>query len=138
MLREAILQRGREIGRRLYSHRTSDAAVLLCRLVLEHDDTSRATACRYATTIRQATAAGIAPEKLADWLMENGGMMALQRMRNSTRKPRRLLTITFDRPVLLAPGVETTVVFTMSSTGVGKVIRTDEKMVDIGTKLCEK
>jgi hypothetical protein len=84
----ARLRAGKITGRARYVERASDVYTVVCRYALGEWDT-RTNYTRYAVALREAAKRQVTGERLADYLREAGGIMALF---NGRPNPERWLT----------------------------------------------
>jgi hypothetical protein len=84
----ARLRAGHTTGRARYVEKASDVYTVVCRYALGEWDT-RTNYTRYAVALREAAKRQVKSERLADYLREAGGIMALF---NGRPNPERWLT----------------------------------------------
>jgi hypothetical protein len=84
----ARLREGNPTGRARYVEKASDVYTVVCRYALGDWDT-RANYTRYAVAMREAAKRQVSSDRLADYLREAGGIMALF---NGRPNPERWLT----------------------------------------------
>ena len=102
-LRSAVKLSGVGAIGRKYVERGTDASILVCRHVLDNDDTRNST-YRYALSLREARRRQIRSGELAEWLRGNGGVNTLYKTRPTATKSNTVRTLHLNAPIVISVG----------------------------------
>lgn len=103
-LKAEVIRRNKAAGaKRAYFEASADASLVVGRFMFS-DGVGRRTdaAWRYTATIREAAKRQIAPDDLAQWLNDNGGINALFKARDVDRRDRETSTLHLTRKVTMS------------------------------------
>jgi len=124
-LRQEVIARGQEGGKRSYFEQSADVYLIVGRLIFSDGYGkygSRCNAWRYTATMREAHKRQIRSAGLVEWLSANGGVNALYNRRPVQARTMTRRTLHLTSPVTIEKGKPFTLTLVSNSEGFFDVV----------------